>query len=316
MRKDFRRVAVAGFAALASLVAGSCETVTDQIPSTGGVFLVLRDSSLGSQASAVPTRQFTRWQVDGMRIVTTDPYDYSVLPIGTCSIAASASADGNPASACGGSALTLEATGSLRDVIVRLDLASMETISANRPSLPDDQDYDGDGVTNATDNCKLVWNPDQEVFGDSDPLKPGVVCAAPDGNGDPTLSDQDVDGVRDCILSSLDPCVDNCYWYPNPILPDETSQTDVNRNRIGDLCEVTSPIPFSGGARLRLECPGTVTVAAGSLGLFVVDFTSALTCDPNYGTCTLDRSKVTMRLSSEDASAARTCNVVSDPPGR
>lgn len=308
MRNDLGRIAAVSFLALVGLAVASCETRDSLSPDTGGVFVILRDSSLGFQSASEAKRQITVWRADALKISFTDHADYPILPNGSCSIFATGLSDGNPGANCGGSALTLEATGAAREAIVRLDLSAMETFSARRPSLPDDQDYDGDGVRNRDDNCKIVSNADQEVFGVPFFGQPGIACAADDGDGNPLIPDQDNDGVRDSF--------DNCLWYPNPILPGETSQHDANLNGIGDLCEVASPIPFAGVGRLSLECPGTFTVRDGAASLFVVDFTSALACDANYGVCTLDRTKVTMRLSTEDAAAARPCVDVSDQPAR
>jgi hypothetical protein len=306
MRNSSRPLAATALAVLCGFVAAGCKTADDPFPNTGGVFVVLRDVSLGTQASPAATRQFTTWRVEALKLSLPDRPDYSFTPNGTCSILAVAGRDGDPGAFCGASALTLEATGEAREATFRLDLARMESISARRPSLPAGQDYDGDGVVNSADNCPIVSNPTQEVDGDPATGKPGKVCAVADGDGKLTLSDQDQDTVRDGL--------DNCLWYPNPLLPPDTSQTDVNGNGIGDLCEVSAPITFSSGARLSLECQATLTIQNAVASLFIVDFTDALSCDVAFGVCSLDASKVTVRL--EDASAAKACEDVTDQPSR
>jgi hypothetical protein len=290
MRSDPRRWAAAGLAVLIGLAAARCDTATDLIPNTSGAFVVLRDSSLGFQFQPVAARQFSLWRVDSLTLSVADQPDYSLLPSGTCTLVASPLADGSPSNSCGGSALTLRTTDAPSAVTVRLDIVGMETVSARRPSLPDGQDYDGDGVINQLDNCKIVFNPGQEVFGDPAATKPGIACAADDADGNPTIPDQDNDTVRDSF--------DNCLWYPNPILPGDLAQTDTNRNGIGDLCEVSAPISLPAG-RLSLECPGAVNINTGARSTLVVDFTQAVSCDPTFVTCSLNTNVIWMHPPTE-----------------
>ena len=291
MTSDPRRWAAAGLAVLIGLVAARCETASDLIPSTSGAFVVLRDANLGFQFQPVAARQFSLWRVDALTLSVADQPDYSLLPSGTCTLVASPIADGSPSNSCGGSALTLLTTDAPSAVTVHLVIGGMETVSARRPSLPDGQDYDGDGVINQLDNCKIVFNPGQEVFGEPATTKPGVACAADDADGNPTIPDQDNDNVRDSV--------DNCLWYPNPLLPGDVAQTDSNRNGIGDLCEVTAPISLPAG-QLSLDCPGAISINAGARSTLIVDFTDAVTCDPNFVTCNLDATKIWMHLPTQN----------------
>jgi hypothetical protein len=75
-----------------------------------------------------------------------------------------------------------------------------------------DSDADNDGVLNASDNCPVVYNPDQK---DSD--KDGI------GDACNQAIDKDRDGWADAL--------DNCPAIPNP------DQKDDNHNGIGDACE-------------------------------------------------------------------------------
>ncbi|MDC6352221.1 gliding motility-associated C-terminal domain-containing protein [Zeaxanthinibacter sp. PT1] len=74
----------------------------------------------------------------------------------------------------------------------------------------DDEDTDGDGVSDLTDNCKSIPNPDQS---DADE----------DGQGDVCDEDDDNDGIEDHT--------DNCPLFSN------TDQTDTDIDGMGDLCD-------------------------------------------------------------------------------
>jgi Zn-dependent metalloprotease len=76
---------------------------------------------------------------------------------------------------------------------------------------PNDLDKDGDGLLDAVDNCKNVWNANNQLDSDGDTV--GDVCD----------SDDDNDGVKDVD--------DNCDFDKNP------NQSDIDNNGIGDACQ-------------------------------------------------------------------------------
>lgn len=284
-----------GLAALAVAVtmlgSAGCSTSDSPFRDTGGLLAAVRYTDLGVQASSVAKAQVIRFEVVSAQPSGTDVpagYDYVATP--PCLVAATPSGDGD-LRRCGVGSLTLEA-GAERTVTFRIDISRIDAIRAVRPDLPDTGDFDGDGVPNASDNCKIQDNPDQAVVGDS---TVGAACATDDGAGNP-LSDQDLDGVYDGL--------DNCLWVPN------ADQADADGNGIGDACDQTMPTPLPSGD-LVLECtPAAYTVAYGGLSLFIVDFTPALSCDLSAGTCTLDPAKVTVRQSSQTADEGIACTLI------
>jgi hypothetical protein len=118
------------------------------------------------------------------------------------------------------------------------------------PSRPDDyvacQDADGDGVHNASDNCRHSSNADQ-VDGDGDGVGDGCDnCAATEN---PAQADRDADGTGDDCDACTDPdgdafgtpgypasaCpTDNCPLTANP------DQRDANQDGVGDACRICS----------------------------------------------------------------------------
>lgn len=80
-------------------------------------------------------------------------------------------------------------------------------------------DTDGDGVNDASDNCPLIFNPDQED--EDDPDGNGI----PEGNGiGDVCEDQDDDGILDRD--------DNCPLTPNP------NQADLDGDGVGNACDL------------------------------------------------------------------------------
>lgn len=117
-------------------------------------------------------------------------------------------------------------------------------------------DTDNDGIPDVTDNCPLVYNPDQL---DSDNNGVGDACEIPidsDNDGipdttdncpsvyNPDQTDANNNGIGDaCEILPLDTDsdgvpdeVDNCLLVYNP------DQTDANNNGIGDACEGLPPV--------------------------------------------------------------------------
>lgn len=114
------------------------------------------------------------------------------------------------------------------------------TVSGERGS----QDLDGDGITNASDNCPETFNPgqsniDSDDAGDAcDPCPwafPDCPCAVPSG------PDRDGDGVFDEL--------DNCPAASNP------EQMDRDGDMIGDLCDLCPDMPVSSVQ----GCPVTIS---------------------------------------------------------
>ncbi|MEW5702759.1 MAG: thrombospondin type 3 repeat-containing protein [Candidatus Zixiibacteriota bacterium] len=104
-------------------------------------------------------------------------------------------------------------------------------------------DYDSDGIPDATDNCPTTYNPGQED-GDGDGL--GDVCDNCPAIANPTQSDGDGDGVGDacdnCPLvananqadaegDGVGNVCDNCQFVANP------DQTDTDTDGRGDVCD-------------------------------------------------------------------------------
>jgi len=133
-------------------------------------------------------------------------------------------------------------------------VARLSWSSASQPkqTIPQRQlytpelDVDGDGITDALDNCPLVPNPDQL---DSDGNGAGDACDGDDdGDGiddgadncprtpNPGQEDLDGDGVGDVCDGDtdgdgLDDLLDNCPLTPNP------GQEDLDSDGVGDLCD-------------------------------------------------------------------------------
>jgi PKD repeat protein len=81
-------------------------------------------------------------------------------------------------------------------------------------------DLDGDGIPNTTDNCPAVPNPFQE---DADFDGVGDACDNCQDDPNPGQEDADFDGVGDAC--------DNCQWTPNP------GQQDGDSDGAGDACD-------------------------------------------------------------------------------
>lgn len=294
---------------VATLLAAACSVSESPYPVTGSLFVTLRATGLGTQATSDARLQYVRWEIarlDGL--LSEPPIVHPFVSTPPCIVAATPVSDGD-VRRCGGSGLTLEA-GPARTVDFQLHFARVDGIAANRPDLPDAGDYDGDGVPNASDNCKLVPNP-LEPDGEGGFAQPKT-CYLEDANDEPTIPDQDGDLVADAL--------DNCLWFPNPIRPGATTQPDANVNGIGDECERTLPVALPAGG-LYLDCPGEFTVSGSTVSLFTVDFTDALNCDLQGGTCDLalpgvdQPTEITLRRSDQLSSQAVACTRT-DAPAR
>jgi len=106
---------------------------------------------------------------------------------------------------------------------------------------PDQADTDSDGVGDLCDNCVLIQNTNQA---DDDKDRIGNVCDNCPNRVNPDQADTDGDGVGDLC--------DNC---PGTVNPD---QADADHNGTGDACD-TTPMPGT-----EQETPGTVTDRGGT----------------------------------------------------
>lgn len=287
----------------AVLIAAGCATSESPFPSTGSLFVTLRATGLGDQTTPEARVQYVRWEVDRLVGAISEPaLEHPFVGIPPCVVAASPATDGDVRRCGGGSGLTLTA-GPTRSVTFQIQIGRLDGIAAQRPDLPDAGDYDGDGVPNGSDNCKLLSNP--PVVGDDGVVAQPKTCYILDVNQQPTLPDQDGDKLADTS--------DNCRWFPNG-----SNQTDANVNGIGDACERTLPASLPAGG-FALECGGEFSVVEGGLSLFIMDFTSALTCDLNGGTCDLalpavgQPSAITIRRLDQATTEAVACTRIDLP---
>lgn len=295
------RVALVAGLATALAWIGGCSTAETPFPDTGGLLVVLRDSSLGTQRSPTAQRIYVGWNLQGVTAVVPEfPSGYSYLPVVPCELFASAGRDADPRR-CGGSALTLQSDVA-RPLTIELDVIRMEARRAERPDLPLEGDWDGDGVTNSVDNCPTVSNPAQEnVNAGQESIVAGDACSSIDPLTElPTIPDQDLDGVSDFV--------DNCQWVPNAPSEEGAAQADSDADGIGDACELRAPV-FLPGGQLRLVCETEYTQSVSSLAVFVVDFDAALVCDASFTGCTLDPSAVTLAQSGNTAVTEVACRL-------
>ena len=168
-------------------------------------------------------------------------------------------------------------------VPVMLDVRFTMQVKRARPLiLPDMGDFDGDGRLNATDNCVLVSNPDQQ---DLDSNGVGDTCSLVDVNVGAVFRDSDIDGVADIV--------DNCLWVPNPFQTDSSGGIP---DGIGDACDEQV-------AEVRVGAEVEIQQSFGPVDLvqllrrqtfLTVDFNSdaALSCDWEAGVCQLDPSEL------------------------
>jgi hypothetical protein len=282
------------FAVLATIaISVSCQTVRDPLPPQATLNFDITDSAVASQLSALPAPQVVLWRVEELSASNLTGYDgtYSFLYSGPCSYQLNMGALLPFGVACRTSGLTLKPGTDTRTADLRITFSRLELRAAARPDLAGSADPDGDGIPNSTDNCPIVYNPDQaNVNAAQEGLKVGDACSKLDANGLPTIPDEDLDGISDAL--------DNCFWYPNPLLPGELRPTDSNGDGIGDACERVAPVILPNG-KLTLECDGVLfTAEASKVSLFRMDFgrPGVLTCDTGFTGCIIDPSAVKLSL--------------------
>jgi hypothetical protein len=267
----------------------SCQTVEDPFPPETSLNFDITDSMTALQSAPLPSPQIVSWRVEEMSASSITGFSgtYSFLFSGPCSYQLNALAPIPFPIACRSSGLILESGTDLNTAVLRITVSRLELRAAARPDLSSSADPDGDGVPNSSDNCPIVSNADQANANQGQELiKVGDACSDLDTAGQPTIPDQDLDGVGDVI--------DNCLWYPNPFLPGETTPPDSDRDGIGDACERIAPVFLSNG-KLTIECDNVSFRAEPSrIALFRMDFgrPGVLTCDAGFTGCTIDPSAV------------------------
>ena len=284
------------FAVLATIaISVSCQTVEDPLPPQASLNFDVTDSMVATQAAPLPAPQLVSFRVEELSVqnITAFSGTYSFLYSGPCSYQLNALAFVPFVAACRTSGLTLAPGTDLLNAALRVTLSRLELRAAARPELSNSADPDGDGVPTSSDNCPIVNNPDQaNVNLNQESFVIGDACSALDTDGKPTIPDQDLDGVADSI--------DNCLWYPNPLLPGETTPPDSDRDGIGDACARIAPVVLLNGA-LTLECAINVSVKTepSKVAFFRMDFgrPGVLTCDAGFTGCTIDPSALKLNLS-------------------
>ncbi len=289
-------------AAAIAASAGACGTAADPTALVHTIRVSLRDSALGLQTAASPVFQVMTWQISKLTATldsgTGTPQDFPFTSSGGCTVTDNIGARSSVTAQCGGNSGIILPQRSTTHVVVHLTITRMEGRYAERPDLRTGADYDGDGIPNDQDACKLVPDPGENPVGSD-----FTACSIKDSTtGAVIAADQDLDGVSD--LS------DNCRWYPNPA-DSSGVQADVDRDGIGDACERATPIPLPGPS-LSLDCDATVTDADAGL---VVDFGTgglqgAMDCDTLLRSCTLYPDRVTLVASPASSAVVGSCKVV------
>jgi hypothetical protein len=275
-------------------VPSACQTVSDPLPPQGALNFDITDSAVSSQRAPLPAPQVVSWNVDEMSASNIPNVSgaYSFLFSGPCAYQLNATLPVSFSNACRTSGVTVSPGTVVSSATLHLKISRLEVRAAARPDLAPDADPDGDGVPNSSDNCPIIYNPDQQNSDAGvEPFVAGDACSDLDVNNNPTIPDQDQDGVRDSS--------DNCLWYPSPLVPGGSTPPDANHNGIGDDCERVAPVVLPGGS-LTIECDNVSFSTQGSrISFFRMDFgrTGVLTCDAGFTGCTIDPSALKVNLS-------------------
>jgi len=170
---------------------------------------------------------------------------------------------------------------------VTLALTLVMTVRRAEPLLlPPADDYDGDGVANAADNCALIDNPDQAS---SPGLDFGDACAVRVSFAGTMFLDSDRDGVADVF--------DNCTYVANPLQEDTQGVGgDGIPDGIGNACtEQVAIVRVGGNELIELSLgPEDLIQPQFRATFLTVDFrsNSALSCNWAANTCDLDPSAI------------------------
>lgn len=299
------RLALRVVLAASAVCAGSCTTIQDPVTLVSTLRVQIRNSDIGSQTSASPSLQVTSWQVDEATLSLQGPpgtpSTVSLLPLGSCQLTDNVLARSDFARQCGGDTGIVLGVTAPTQAVLRVTISRMEGRRGERPELPPFGDYDGDGIANYVDSCKLVPNADQNPVGSD-----YTACAVVDTTTQlPVAPDQDLDGVQDLQ--------DDCYWIPNPVGTDGL-QVDLNRNGIGDVCERSVPILMP-ATPLHLECP--FAVPGGVNSAITLDFggtssstAAAVECEPSLSSCVLHPERANLVAFPVGSATIQTCTVV------
>jgi hypothetical protein len=278
-------------AILALVSAPACQTVADPFPPQSAVNVSITDTSVAPQRFPLPAPQIAVWTIDELSIreLTNFNGTFEFLRASPCTYQLNALAPVALASACRTSGLSLQPIPT-STATIRISISSLELRAAARPDLNPGSDPDGDGIPNQSDNCPIIANPGQENSNAASEI--GVVgdaCSDLDVANARTIPDQDQDLIKDTS--------DNCLWYPNPLVGDETTPPDQNRDGLGDACERIAPVILPGG-RLTIDCDVTFTPKASLVSIFRLDFgrTGVLTCDAAFTGCSLDTTALKLEL--------------------
>lgn len=278
------------FAVLATIAAaGSCQTVDDPFPPQATLNFDITDSQVATQFAPLPAVQVVSWKVEDASVLNLTGFNgtHSFLNSVPCVYQLNALVPLSFGASCRSSGLTLAPTAEARSASLRIVISHLEVRTAARPDLSGSADPDGDGIPNSSDNCPIVYNPDQaNVNAGLETIAVGDACSDADSGGQPTIADQDLDGVADAV--------DNCLWYPSPLAPGATTPLDANQDGIGDACERIAPVILAGGT-LTIECDNVTFTAEGSkANFFRMDFgrPGVLTCDAGFTGCQIDPSAI------------------------
>jgi hypothetical protein len=143
---------------LALFGATSCETQKSVFPTTGSMRVVLRDNDLAGQGTSGSV-QAMRWILESVTgTISGVQGDFPFMAVTPCFYQDNVFFRGDLSAQCLGTGVIL-GTGAPTTATFHVTASRIEMHRANRPDLPDLGDYDGDGVLNVLDNCKIVANP-------------------------------------------------------------------------------------------------------------------------------------------------------------